>query len=408
MCARQFQNKIEESVYSLLKVQINRFGLDHKFRILDNKIICKTTGSEFVFYGLWRHISEIKSLEGIDVCWIEEAHNLTREQWEILSPTLRKECSQFWILFNPRLVTDFVYRNFITHTPPDTVVRRINYLDNPFLSSTSLKEIEHLRVADVASYQHIYLGEPITDDDEAIIKRSWLLAAIDAQNKLGLAVAGQKRLGFDVADSGADDCAVVYAYGSLAVWADKWAAREDELLQSCTRAWSAALERDALVIYDAIGVGASAGAKFNELNETRCAKVLHRKFFAGGAVLRGESHYQQTGISNADFFSTVKAQAWWDVADRLKNTFNAVTHGQAFPVDELIFIDSSLPSLDRLIDELATPRRTFDKAGRVKVEGKDDLKKRGIPSPNLADAFIMAFLDQSAAPAYLPTQLNFL
>ena len=68
LCARQFQNKIEESVYSLLKVQIERFGLISQFRILDNKIIHKKTGSEFLFYGLWRHIDEVKSLEGIDVC----------------------------------------------------------------------------------------------------------------------------------------------------------------------------------------------------------------------------------------------------------------------------------------------------------------------------------------------------
>ena len=54
-----------------------------------------------MFYGLNRHIDEIKSMEGIDICWIEEAHNLTREQWEILNPTLRKQGSQFWLTFNP-------------------------------------------------------------------------------------------------------------------------------------------------------------------------------------------------------------------------------------------------------------------------------------------------------------------
>lgn len=108
LCTRQFQNKIEESVYSLLKIQIERFGLRDEFDILRNKIIHKTTGSEFLFYGLWRHIDEIKSLEGVDVCWIEEAHNLTKDQWDILEPTIRKEGSQFWIIFNPKLTNDFV------------------------------------------------------------------------------------------------------------------------------------------------------------------------------------------------------------------------------------------------------------------------------------------------------------
>src|SRR5574340_403514 len=62
-CARQFQNKIAESVYTLLKIQIERFGLAREFKITDNSIIHRGTGSEFLFYGLWRHIDEIKSLE---------------------------------------------------------------------------------------------------------------------------------------------------------------------------------------------------------------------------------------------------------------------------------------------------------------------------------------------------------
>lgn len=109
-----------------------------------------------MFYGLWRHIDEIKSLEGIDICWIEEAHNLTEEQWNILEPTLRKEGSQFWIIFNPRLVTDFVYRRFISNTPPDTIKKQINYVDNPFLSATILKVIEAKRNEDEEEFRHIY------------------------------------------------------------------------------------------------------------------------------------------------------------------------------------------------------------------------------------------------------------
>ena len=72
LCVRQFQNKIEESVYTLLKAQISRFGLSSQFRILDNKIIGRETESEFLFYGLWRSIDEIKSLEGIDILWIDD------------------------------------------------------------------------------------------------------------------------------------------------------------------------------------------------------------------------------------------------------------------------------------------------------------------------------------------------
>ena len=157
-CARKIQNKIEESVYTLLKIQIERFGLRHRFRILNNKIINRVTGSEFVFYGLWRNIEEIKSLEGISVLWLEEAHALTEYQWKILEPTIRKSGSECWFIFNPGLVTDFVWRNFVVDPPEDTLVRKINYDENPFLSDTMLKVISAAKRRDPEGFDHVYMG----------------------------------------------------------------------------------------------------------------------------------------------------------------------------------------------------------------------------------------------------------
>lgn len=400
LCARQFQNKIEESVYSLLKLQIERFGLTGQFRILDNKIIHRRTGSEFLFYGLWRHIEEIKSLEGIDICWLEEAHALTAGQWEILEPTVRKEGSQFWIIFNPRLSTDFAWRRFVVSPPPGTLVRQINYPENPFLSRTMMAVIDAARDEDIDEFNHIYLGIPRDDDNDAVIKRSWIMAAIDAHKKLGISPAGQKRIGFDVADDGADKNATVAAHGALAYHADLWKAGEHELLKSATRVWNLALEHEAEVVFDSIGVGAMTGAKINELNagDTERRIVRHTGFNAGAAVFRPDAIYarSQPPRTNKDFFANLKAQAWWLLADRFRATFNAVNGGAVPPQDELVFIDSTMPHLNQLIDELCTPKRDFDNAGRVKVESKKDLAKANRvggpqPSPNLADAFVMAF-----------------
>lgn len=395
LCTRQIQNKIEESVYALLKIQINRFGLRHRFRILDNKIINRHTGSEFMFYGLWRHTEEIKSLESIDVLWNEEAHAMTEAQWEILEPTIRKEGSECWFIFNPRLITDFVWRNFVMDPPPDTLVRQINYDENPFLSQTMQDVIAVAKARDKDAFRHVYLGMPRTDDDEAIIKLSWIEAAVDAHKKLGFEPGGRKRIGFDVADSGQDKCANVYRYGSVVYWADEWKAREDELLKNCQRAYQAATERSADIVYDSIGVGASAGAKFSEINEDRrlenpySGQVNYQRFNAGAGVHEPDEEYN--GILNKDFFANLKAQAWWLVADRFRNTFNAVNNGEQYSVDELISIDSSCPLLEKLKLELTTPHRDFDRNGRVMVESKKDLAKRDVPSPNVADAFIMAF-----------------
>ena len=392
LCTRQFQNKIEESVYTLLKIQIERFGLSDKFDILNNKIICKTTGSEFLFYGLWRSIDEIKSIESVDIHWSEEAHLLSEAQWEVLDPTIRKEGSQHWIIFNPRLSNDFVYQKFVVNPPPDTVVRQINYDENPFLSSTILKVIEAAKEEDYENYLHIYKGVPRDDDDEAVIKRSHIMAAIDGHKTLNIEINGIKRLGFDVADSGEDACAMVQSYGALNVWADMWKAKEDELLKSCTRVWTRARDEEATVVYDAIGVGAMVGSKINELNASNGLRVNHQKFFAGGSVSKPDTQYSRSGIKNKDYFANVKAQAWWLVADRFRNTYNAVRNGHSFDSSDMIFIDGNMPYLNQLIDELTTPKRDYDNAGRVKVESKKDLSKRDVSSPNLADAFIMANL----------------
>lgn len=391
LCVRQYQNRISESVYALLKIQIERFGLQTRFDIQRDKIF-SATGSEFMFYGLWRSIDEIKSLESIDVLWIEEAHNLTEEQWKVLEPTIRKAGSQIWIIFNPRLATDFAYRRFVLNPPPNTIVRQINYDENMFLSKTMLDIIEAARQEDPDEFAHIYGGQPKEDDNEAIIKRSWILASVDAHKKLGFEAIGKKRLGFDIADSGIDKCATIGTHGSVVQTADMWKAAEDELLTSCSRAYRTAQQYGAEITYDCIGVGASAGAKFAEINDSLkpVVPIRYVKFNAGGAIWRPESEYSR-GVKNKDMFSNIKAQAWWLVADRFRNTYNAVRRGEAFKPEQMISIAGDLPHLNQLVDELSTPKKDYDAHSRVKVESKKDLDKRDVPSPNLADALIMSF-----------------
>lgn len=410
LCVRQFQNRIADSVYTLIKIKIEAFGLQDEFKILDNSITHKRTGSEFLFYGLARNITEIKSIEGVDILWSEESHLLNEEQWKVLEPTIRKEGSECWIIFNPNLVTDFVWKRFVTNPPPNTIVRKINYTENPFLSSTMLDVIVAARDEDYEAYEHTYLGEPLTNDDEAIIKRSWIMAAIDGHKKLGIEITGTHRIGFDVADDGADLCCSVEAFGILTTAINEWKAKEDEILKSCTKVYHYALVNHAEITYDAIGVGASCGGKFNELGYTK-----HKKFLAGGAVLKPDDAIDKFNatrpmherIINKNYYTNLKAQMWWIVSQRFQNTYNAVIHGQVFEESDLIFIDGSIVGLEQLITELSTPRKSFDNAGRVMVESKQDLKKRGISSPNKADAFVMANLPVMHKPIKIsPEALN--
>lgn len=392
MCTRQFQNRIADSVYTVLVDTIERFGLADDFDVTNNRIESLRTGSDFIFYGRARNIADIKGVERVDIHWSEESELLTSEEWMIIDATVRKECSEHWIIFNPRLGQDYVYQRFVVNPPADTVVKLINYDKNPFISNTSRKRIEAMKIDSPEDYEHYYLGVPWADDEQAIIKRSWIEAAIDAHIKLGFEITGPDKIGFDVADDGGDMCANIHTKGSVALWGEEWKAREDELLKSCGRTYANASSRNAHIYYDSIGVGAMAGAKFDEINQQNGGRLQYTKFNAGAAVANPDQYYAFVGqIKNKDYFCNLKSQTWWGVADRFRNTYNAVTNGVKYPVDELISISSAMPHLEKLKTELSTPIRDFDNNGKVKVESKKALAKRDVKSPNLADAFVMCF-----------------
>ena len=380
LCVRRFQNKIKESVYTLISNQIDNFGLDG-FTVQASSIV-NANGSEFVFYGIERNIDEIKSFEGADILWIEEAHNLTEEQWKILEPTIRKEGSEIWLSFNPRLVSDFAYRRFVLNPPKNSQIRLINYTDNEFLSQTMIDSIAEAKEEDEESYGHVYLGIPRSDDVNSVIKRSWIEAAVDAHLNLDIDMSGARSVGYDIADSGDDKNAACVFDGAICINMDEWSAPEDELVESAMRAWG--FVDGGSLIYDCIGVGAHTGSTLKNQNIPKG----YYKFNAAGAVINPSYEYA-INVKNAAKFENLKAQAWQDVADRLRNTFNAINKGDKFEPGDMISISSELPFINRLKDELCLPRRTYSKRGLDMVEPKDKIKARGLNSPNLADSFIM-------------------
>ena len=394
VAVRMFQNRIADSVYSLLVSKINEAGYQDYFTMTNNKIVCNKTGSTFKFFGIARNLEEIKSLEGTNILYIEEAADVTKEMWDVLIPTIRTENSEIWAVFNPQLITDHIYQKFFINTPPNAVVRRINYDENPFLSNTMLEEIENYKdLEEEADFNHLYLGEPKTDDDEAIIKRAWLLSCVDAHIKLDLDITGGKKIGFDVADSGEDLNAYILMDGGLISDLVSWKGAEDELFESAQKVFMAASQVNAKVNYDSNGVGAGVGSNMKQMNMS--GKYVEYSGFDSAAspcephaLYRVDSAFTQQ--TNTDYFENRKAQAWWLLADRFKATHRAVTKGEEIDKDQIISISGDINKLERLITELSTPRKK--QSGRLKniVEKKDDLKKRGIKSPNFADALVMA------------------
>lgn len=388
LCARELQISIADSVLQLLDDTISRLGYTKEFEVFRNKIVHKGTGTVFLFYGIKTNTTKIKSLEGIDICWAEEAENISKESWDILIPTIRKEGSEIWASFNPQNILDDTYQRFVEDPPENCISLKVNYTDNPWFPETLRLEMEDMKLKDYDLYLHIWEGEPVADTELAVIKPSWIKAAVDAHIRLEFIAEGKKRIGQDVADEGEDSNTLCYAHGSVALDMKEW--RKGDTAYSAKKVFAYAHETGAEITYDSIGVGAGCKAKYNELNKNRRPQIPCTGFNAGGKVLAKKKQYMP-GKTNGDMFSNLKAQAWWSVRDRFYNTYMAVTEGHEYPVDQMISIDSNMPFLAKLQAELSRPQVDYDNNGRVQVESKKDMKKRGIPSPNLADGFIMAF-----------------
>ncbi len=112
LCGREYQKSIRESVHYLLKSQIERLMLEDEFDVRENEIVNRWTGAQFIFVGFHHNMSAKKSMEAIDICWLEEAETISQESWDTLDPTVRKPGSEIWISFNPKEETDPIYKMF--------------------------------------------------------------------------------------------------------------------------------------------------------------------------------------------------------------------------------------------------------------------------------------------------------
>lgn len=157
LCTREKQNSIKQSVHSLLASIIRRRGIPGW--TIGEKSIRHRNGSEFFFMGLWRNEDSIKSTEGVDICWVEEAHSVSDHSWETLIPTIRKEGSEIWATFNPNQKTDAVWERFIVNPPPDTWSIEVSWRDNPWFTDVLRQEMEHDKETDHDKYMHIWEGQ---------------------------------------------------------------------------------------------------------------------------------------------------------------------------------------------------------------------------------------------------------
>lgn len=183
LCAREYQTSIADSVHHLLETQIDELGYNAYFTI-GKAVISSVYGSEFIFKGLHHKPHEIKSIENIDYCWVEEAQSVSEESWRILTPTIRKEGSEIWVSFNPMEEDAPTYQRWVANPPPNTIVRKVNWDDNPYFPSVLDAERRHMMETDPEAYAWIWGGDTRKISNAVIFKGKYVVKSFETPDNV--------------------------------------------------------------------------------------------------------------------------------------------------------------------------------------------------------------------------------
>lgn len=181
LCAREFQASIKDSVHRLLSDQISALGFSGFYDVQQTTIRGRN-GTEFLFKGLRHNIQEIKSTEGIHICWVEEAEAVSERSWTVLIPTIRNEGSELWVTFNPALPSDPTYTRFVERPPDRAIIRAVGYKDNPWLPEVLKHEAEELQKRDPEAYAHVWGGQPWMRSDSQVLTGRWIVDEFRPEN----------------------------------------------------------------------------------------------------------------------------------------------------------------------------------------------------------------------------------
>lgn len=222
-----------------------------------------------------------------------------------------------------------------------------------------------------------------------VIPSTWVRAAIDAHLKLCVEPSGSKEAGLDVADEGPDKNAMCGAYGILVEHIEEWSGKGGDIYDTVEKAFGFCDDWGySKIRYDADGLGAGVRGDARKINEGRRVKPIDTIPFRGsGKVYLPENEDEKLKIKNKDRFKNLKAQGWWTVRERFRQTYMAVVEGKDYDADDIISLSGNMKLLQRLVTELSQP--TYEETGNGKIQ--IDKKPNGAPSPNLADSLMIRF-----------------
>lgn len=349
LATREVQNTIGDSVHKLLKDLIEKYEFTD-YEITRDTIRNTVTGTEFIFKGLKHNINEIKSTEGVDICWIEEGQSITKESLDILIPTIRKAGSQIIVTYNRFNELDPVHVYFALNPRPKSYVRKVNYdvLESVGLLPDEIKMEIEADKGNASLFAHKWLGEPIEQSDKAIISRDKVLAAMNRS----IEDDGVIEIGVDVARMGSDRTIFWKRKGLKTTHTKELTkTRTPDICDNLEQ--FADFNKELLIKVDDTGVG--GGVTDEMLKRGYNIEAIN---FGGVA---GDNDKYPNWISEAWFY------------------FESILDQVELPMDS------------DLLMELSTRGWAQDNKGKRRVESKNDYKKRGFRSPDKADACIICY-----------------
>ena len=420
---RQFQNSIEESVKKVVERYIQAYGLQGEFDV-QKYSIDHETGSHMIFPGFERNVSSWMSMEDFDVLWIEQAETL-EDQMGVIAPTMRKPGSELWFTWNTAGRDQWCYQRFELNDEPEDVSILVNWQDNPWwfpwcescgvrydfdrretacecggAIAPGLWELEQLRSVcqeqESEVYPNRWMGEPADTDVESKVLPYQMVEACRQAFRKGLAPGPGGRAtiaGLDLAEGGADKCALVIGTGPTIQYIDVWPGVTGDLQQAAVRAHEACMQYGVgRLYYDA---SSPIRSEFLRLGAPYPVRPVNFGGVVGGPDVRYERGGRPPPL-NKDVFARLNIQMATAVRLRMQRTMQLL-RGEDVDPYRCCFIDPDavapgcrVTNMESYLSELTGPTRRIPPGS-----GKWELDKRGgdeaAESPDSFDATCLAF-----------------
>lgn len=354
-CVREIQESIKDSVHKLLSDRIAFYQLS-EFDVKESEIVNRINGTRFIFKGLRNQDAQkIKSMEGVDIVWIEEAQCISKKSWEILAPTIRKDGSEIWISMNRQEENDPLWMMFGGRCDERTLVRKVNFYDNPFCPDELKRQALECRQNNMADYVHIWEGEPLSQGAHKLIAS---IKVREAMNRdLQMSEKAPLVVGLDIARFGDDATVFCLRRGKKCLKFEVYR-KEDVVAVANIATNMIETYHPTRVFLDVGGVG---GGVYDILKSRRLNHIVKGINFGAKAI-------------NDERYANRRAEMW----DRMRSWIE----------DEADLVGDEM-----LFYELTSVSKKYDFRGRLVLEEKDEVKKRIGRSTDMADALALSFAE---------------